>query len=69
MPRPTEPVAVRHPDTQQFITLDPGVDFPADDVIVRTYPWAFETRELQAGVVETVAIPQPVQKRGRRSNA
>jgi hypothetical protein len=69
MPRPTEPVAVRHPETEQFIMLDPGVDYPADDILVRTYPGAFEVRTLEVGIVESVSIARPVQKRGRRSNA
>lgn len=55
MPRPTEPVAVRHPETGQFITLDPGADYEADDLLVRTYPWAFAPKAAPR-VVDTVSV-------------
>ena len=69
MPRPTESVAVRHPEMKFMVALDPAVDYPADDVLVRTYPWAFEKREVKSGVVESVNIESataaPGEKRTR----
>ncbi len=69
MPRPTEAIVVRHPEAPVMVTLDPGVDYPAGDILVRTYPWAFASRETKGGVVESVEIEQataaPGEKRTR----
>jgi hypothetical protein len=71
MPRPTQPVAVKHPTTGQFEALDPAKDYPADSVFVKAYPWAFRARETKSGIVESVAIEkataEPGEKRSRRS--
>lgn len=68
MPRPTEAVIVRHPEAPVMVTLDPGVDYDSDDVIVKAYPWAFVVKEA-AKPVESVAIEaataEPGQKRTR----
>lgn len=51
-----------------MVTLDPGVDYDSDDVIVKAYPWAFVVKEA-AKPVESVAIEaataEPGQKRTR----
>lgn len=69
MPHPTTPAAVRHPETDQFVALDPAVDYPADDVLVRAYPWAFAPVESSSAVRESVRIErataEPGQKRTR----
>ena len=69
MPHPTEPVAVRHPETGQFITLNPAVDYDPDDLMVRTFPWAFAPRNTSPGIVESISIESatadPGQKRTR----
>lgn len=73
MPRPTEAIVVRHPEAPVMVTLDPGSDYPAEDVLVRTYPWAFMKREAESGVTESVAIesataaPGEKRTRSRRS--
>lgn len=73
MPRPTEATVVRHPEAPVMVTLDPGVDYPADDILVRTYPWAFAKREAESGVTEAVKIetataaPGEKRTRSRRS--
>jgi hypothetical protein len=69
MPHPTEPVAVRHPETGQFITLNPAIDYDPADILVRAYPWAFVARDTSPEIVEAVAIEkataEPGQKRTR----
>lgn len=73
MPRPTQPVVVRHPDAPVMVALDPGKDYADDDVLVATYPWAFAPVEAKSGIVESVAIEQataePGQKRSRTRRA
>lgn len=66
MPHPTSAVAVQHPETDQYIALDPAVDYAPDDILVRAYPWAFAPRAA-AGIVESVevATAEPGQKRTR----
>lgn len=67
MPHPTSAVAVRHPETDQYIALDPAVDYAPDDVLVRVYPWAFAPRAAGTSVIESVevATAEPGQKRTR----
>lgn len=70
MPRPTVPVAVRHPITGQMVTLDPGSDFAADDLMVESYPWAFApTADSDLVLRESVPVEQataaPGEKRSR----
>lgn len=68
MPRPTEATIVRHPEAAVMVVLDPGVDYAADDVLVKSYPWAFAVKEA-AEPVQSVAIEQataaPGEKRSR----
>lgn len=68
-----DPVAVRHPESEQFVTLLHGQEFADDDVIVAAYPWAFEERDPDAAPptpVESVKIETaeaaPGQRRRRR---
>lgn len=69
MPHPTEPVAVRHPETGQFVTLNPAVDYDPSDTLVKAYPWAFVARGTSPEIVEAVVIEkataEPGQKRSR----
>jgi len=67
MPHPTSAVAVRHPQTDQFVALDPATDYASDDAIVKAYPWAFVARESGTRVVESVEVASaaPGEKRSR----
>lgn len=67
MPHPTSAVAVRHPETDQYIALDPAVDYAPDDSLVKAYPWAFAPREAGSRVVESVEVAsaEPGEKRSR----
>lgn len=57
MPHPTTPAVVRHPEAAGvMVALDPAVDYDPDDIIVRTYPWAFVPRDTSGGIVESVSI-------------
>jgi hypothetical protein len=72
MPRPTQPVAVQHPDVPgAMIALDPGHDYDPGDPLVRAYPWAFVAQDAPR-VLEEVVIEQataaPGEKRARRSS-
>ena len=69
MPRPTQPVVVRHPEAGGvMVALDPAVDYPADDILVRTYPDLFAPREVKAGVVESVSIEAATAAPGEKRN-
>lgn len=67
MPHPNQAVAVRHPDLEgTMVALDPGVNYAADDVLVKTFPQFFtETAEaafmagrtVEGGVIVSVARP------------
>jgi hypothetical protein len=69
MPHPTEPVAVRHPVTGRYETLNPALDYDPASVFVKAYPWAFVPRDTSLGVIESVSVEQataePGQKRTR----
>jgi hypothetical protein len=71
MPHPTVRAAVRHPDTGQYIALDPGNDYAPDDLLVKAYPWAFKRVDNAHETIESVPVEQataePGQKRSRRS--
>jgi hypothetical protein len=70
MPHPTVPVAVRHPETSEYVALNPAIDYPDDDVFVKTYPWAF-VRQAEKGKRDSVRIEsasaEPGQKRRTRA--
>ncbi len=69
MPHPTTPAVVRHPETEQFVALNPAIDYDPADPLVREYPWAFAPRDAADGVVDSVRIEvataEPGQKRTR----
>lgn len=69
MPHPTEPVAVKHPETGQFITLDPAIDYDPSNVLVKAFAWAFVPRNTDPAIVESVVIEkataEPGEKRAR----
>lgn len=71
MPHPTVVVSVRHPEAPVMIALDPSKNYDPSDILVKTYPWAFEPRETGTGIVESVKIEQatagPGEKRSRKS--
>lgn len=71
MPHPSVAAAVRHPETGLYVALDPAVDYDPSDPLVKAYPWAFEPRDTNPAVVESVSVEQataaPGEKRSRRS--
>lgn len=66
MPHPTEPVAVLHPEHGLHVALDPAVNYADDDILVRTYPWAFTAKEDAGKVVESVKIEQATAAPGEK---
>lgn len=67
MPHPTTPCVVRHPDADAaLVALDPAVDYDDDDILVKTYPWAFAPRDTTPGVVESVRIEQATASPGEK---
>jgi len=66
MPHPTETVAVLHPETGLHVALDPAVDYPDDDPLVKTYGWAFAPREDVGKIVESVGIEDATAEPGRK---
>lgn len=72
MPHPTTVAAVRHPITGVYEALNPAIDYASDDLMVKTYPWAFEPLPTASAgqVVESVVIEkataEPGEKRSRR---
>ena len=67
MPHPTVRCAVRHPQTGMMFTLDPAQDYPDDDLILRTYPWAFQVVANAHDIIESVevATANPGERRTR----
>ena len=63
------PVVVRHPDTEQFVTLARGMEFADGDPIVKAFAWAFEPddtpREVTSVAIEA-ATAAPGEKRSAR---
>lgn len=64
-----QPVVVRHPVTDQFVTLARGMEFDDSDPIVSTFAWAFEPdetpREVTSVAIEA-ATAAPGEKRSTR---
>lgn len=73
MPHPTTPAVVRHPETEQFVALNPAIDYDPEDCLVAAYPWAFAPRDTADRVLESVRIEsataEPGQKRTRSRRA
>ena len=66
MPHPNERTIVRHPEVKgMFVTLDPAVDYASDDVLVESYPWAFEPKRTTRRDSVEIATAEPGQKRTR----
>lgn len=69
MPHPTTAAVVRHPETEQFVALNPAIDYDPADSLVKAYAWAFVPRDTSAGTVDAVQIEaataEPGQKRTR----
>lgn len=70
MPHPNQPVAVTHPESGGFVTLDPAVDYDPGDVLVKAYPWAFVPHDhvvVESMPIETTtAAPGEKRPRPRR---
>lgn len=65
--RPTQVVAVRHPQHGGFVTPSPAQAYAADDPLVRAYPWLFSTEEELAsrGAEPTLRESAPVEQATR----
>ena len=63
------PVVVRHPGTEQYVSLVRGQEFDDSDPIVASYPWAFVADD-RTGRIESVPIEaataSPGEKRSTR---
>lgn len=66
MPHANQVVAVRHPEHDLFVALDPAVDYDDKDVLVKTYPWAFTPVENAGKIVESVTIEDATAEPGRK---
>jgi hypothetical protein len=64
-----QPVVVRHPGSDQFVTLARGMEFADSDPIVAAFAWAFEPddapREVTSVAIEA-ATAAPGEKRSTR---
>lgn len=73
MPHPTIPAVVRHPEAVAMVALDPAIDYPADDVLVKTYPQFFRKIENADKIIDSVSVEtataEPGQKRTRTKPA
>ena len=69
MPHPSTAAAVRHPETNQYVALDPAVDYDPSDPLVKAYSWAFAPRNTDPTIIESVPVEQataaPGEKRSR----
>jgi hypothetical protein len=66
--RPTQAVAVRHPEHGGYVVPSPAQTYPADDPLVRAYPWLFDA-EASAGqpaLRESAPIEQATRAPGER---
>jgi hypothetical protein len=52
------PVVVRHPETEQFMTLKAGDVYDSDHPLARTFAWAFEGGNTQPGDGAAATIEQ-----------
>lgn len=67
MPYPTHNVAVRHPETGFYESLNPAIDYDPNDPLVKSFPWAFAPREeVVAGIVESVSIEKATAEPGEK---
>lgn len=67
--RVTNPSAVRHPESGGIMVPDPRRTYPADDPLVKTYPWMFEPageRATEAAPPESVTIERATRAPGER---
>lgn len=69
MPHPNQPVVVRHPEVPGImVALDPAVNYPSDDILVRAFPELFAAVDAKSGVVESVKIEDATAEPGRKRN-
>lgn len=65
MPHPNAPYAVRHPEVpDSWVALDPAVDYPESDSLVKAYPWAFTPLDTEG--IESVPIEQATAAPGEK---
>lgn len=55
--RVTEPAALRHPETGEFVVPDPRKAYRSDDPLVKAFPWAFASDADAAGVEQATRAP------------
>lgn len=66
MPHPNQAVVVRHPDAPgAMVSLNPAVDYDDNDVLVKSYPWAFGKLPARSRTAVEQATAEPGQKRSR----
>ena len=58
----TNPVAVSHPLTGQFVTLAKGLELEDKDPLVKAFGWAFELSGRKRGAPER-AVSEPDETR------
>ncbi len=64
--RVTEPHAVRHPETGQYVVPNPTQPYEDTDPLVRAYPWLFESDvDTDDGSIER-AVSTPGYRRPTR---
>lgn len=66
MPHPNQVVSVSHPEHGMFVGLDPAKNYPDDDILVKTYPWAFTPLENEGQIVESVSIEDTTAEPGAK---
>lgn len=67
MPHPNGPYVVRHPEADGLmVALDPAVDYPKNDPLVKAYPWAFVPLENVGQIVESVPVEQATAAPGEK---
>lgn len=64
--RANQAAAVRHPEHGGFVTPNPSDTYPADDPLVRAYPWLFSSEEeLASRPDETLRESAPIEQATR----
>lgn len=59
------PCAVRHPEHGEYVVPNPAHAYPADDPLVREYPWLFRSDNDDQALVES-ATRAPGERRTTR---
>ncbi|WP_435585813.1 hypothetical protein [Micromonospora aurantiaca (nom. illeg.)] len=68
--RANQAAAVRHPEHGGFVTPSPADSYPADDPLVRAYPWLFSSEddrpEAEPALRESAPIERATRAPGER---